>query len=146
MRDLVLFVDDQPASISYHREIFELLNPRFETKILSDVDSAVHELRKSLDRVALLVVDVMMGHGQFPAADTADGLRTGISFSFWAQNELNCKAPVILLTNLLAKTIEKEVKSGTQPLTCVAVLNKFDGTPKRLVKEAQTLLTEAEAE
>lgn len=131
---MILFVDDEKRRIEIYME--ELKLSKYEVEIKSDVDSALDFLDKNLEKIELLILDVMMPTGNaFKDVDTKYGLRTGISFYNKIRNQ-NPTLPIMIFTNVSDEEVEKKISSDKKSL----FLQKEDFLPFQLVEEIKEFL------
>jgi DNA-binding response OmpR family regulator len=103
---MILFVDDEKRYMSnYCDELRESL-PDYEILCMYKVDDALSTLRENVDRIELLILDIMMPPGTgFSGADTMAGLRTGIHF-YELTRQIKPSMNVIIFTNISDPSVE----------------------------------------
>jgi len=131
---MILMVDDESKSMDSYRAELELSG--YAVEYCDNVDAALQYFDKTHDQIQILILDIMMPPGRaFRAANTQDGLRTGVLF----YERVRLTAPelkVVILTNVsdrrLAEQFEREPHAW--------FLNKEQFLPFELAQEVEKLI------
>lgn len=115
MKKLILLIDDEPMYMRVYREELEdeLDSEIFEVVFCRDLDKAYKILKKEKDRIAIIILDIMMPSGEVLSNKvTNQGLDSGtVFFRETIRKELGlANTPVILLTNRQAGVISSTLK------------------------------------
>ena len=123
---MILFVDDDKRDMESFYE--ELKLSGYNVDFHSDVDAAFAAYQKNLDRIELLILDVMMPPGkEFEQEKVNGGLRTGLRF-YERVRSLDAELQIIIFTNL---SDEPFMESFANDERC-CVLQKEDYLPFEL--------------
>lgn len=132
---MILFVDDESVHVDSY--IQELRLTGYQVEHVSNVDDALGFLEKCIDKINLLILDIIVPPGlAFKSIDTALGLRTGIAF-FERTRHIRPDLPVIILTNVSAPEVKERFASEDNCL----FLRKEDYYPFELCDEVKDLLS-----
>ena len=131
---MILFVDDEERWIRVFME--ELRRFGYDVHLETSVDRALGFFRANSDEIQLVVLDIMMPHGDtFSAEETEDGRRTGLHV-YKRFREREPDLPVIIFTNVSAQPVEEAFAS--QP-KC-RFLKKIDYFPFEFKEEIASIL------
>lgn len=102
---MILIIDEEKRRLAPY--ISELESSGYEVHVAMDVDSAVKFLPGNLDRIELVILDIIMPPGTvFQDEDTRNGLRTGIPMYHRVRRDAP-HMPVVVLTNVSDPDVEK---------------------------------------
>lgn len=135
---MILFVDDEKRYMNSYVE--ELKLSGYEVSFQGDVDSALRFFEENLNRINLLILDIMMPPGSsFKEVDTQLGLRTGIHF-YERIREKAPNLPVMILTNVSDPRVEERFRKENK----CWFLRKEDYFPFELAEEVKKVLTRSQ--
>jgi CheY-like chemotaxis protein len=133
---MILFIDDEPRYTSSCYEELELALPEYDVIFRSDADEALQFFQANLDRIELLVLDIMMPPGKsFEGQDTMLGLRTGLRL-YEKIREARPELPVIISTNV----VDHEVADYFSKETGCTFLRKDHFLPSEFAEEVKRVL------
>lgn len=131
---MILFVDDEERPIKTFME--ELSRSNYAVHLETDVDRALEYFRANVDKIELLVLDIMMPHGEsLTAEETDNGRRTGVRL-FKKFREENRNLPIIVFTNVSAQPVEEAFADMPR----CRFLKKIDYFPFEFKEEAVAML------
>jgi len=130
---MIVLVDDEKREMdSYVRE---LRLSGYEVSFQRDVDTALRFVEENLDRVDLLILDIMMPAGFcFKDVDTNSGLRTGVFF-YERIREKASDLPVVILTNVSDEGVAERFSGENK----CWFLRKEDYLPFELVEKVKNI-------
>lgn len=106
---MILIVDDERRYTLPYYEHLKLSGYRVEFR--KDVVAAFHFLQEHLERIDVLVLDIMMPSGSmFTREETDNGLHTGVCF-YDRVRKIAPRLPVIFLTNLSNEKLEERFQA-----------------------------------
>ncbi len=112
MKKTILFIDDDlNRRMSSYRD--ELLSLGYNVLSVTTPHQALEEIDKNKDKIELVILDIMMPHGEeFDKKDTDLGRRTGVLL-FHKIKEVMPNVPVFILTVVRDKDVKKTLlKNG----------------------------------
>ncbi|HEY6190450.1 MAG TPA: response regulator [Pyrinomonadaceae bacterium] len=136
----ILFVDDEPRHTDVYVQVLRELGHTVE--YLQSVDTALEFFKENMERINLLVLDIMMPPGKaFKDTDTEVGLKTGVCF-FEVVRGLKPDLPVIVLTNVSDKRVAQKFMEKDN----CWFLRKIDHDPYELAQWIKNLISEPQEE
>jgi DNA-binding response OmpR family regulator len=134
----ILFIDDEKRRMDSFA--MELQLSGNEVIFCDQVDTAWSYFENHSDEIKLIVLDIMMPHGDlFEEDSTDDGLRTG-SLLYERIRENKPDMPVVIFTNVS----DEEVADGFRLETNCLYLQKKDYYPNEFVREIEKLMNSKE--
>jgi DNA-binding response OmpR family regulator len=131
---MILFIDDEPRYVRSYIEFLE--DSGHEAHLETSIDEALRFFLANQDQIGLVILDVMLPPGElFTAAETEDGLRTGVHL-FKKLREESRQLPIIILANVSSKAVEDAFVN--QPFC--RFLRKVNTFPFELVQEVENML------
>lgn len=103
---MILYVDDEDRYTVNYRLELQFALPQYDLLYLDNVDEALKVFKENMERVELLILDIMMPPGQsFKDEDTMQGLRTGVLFYRFVR-KFRPALTVIISTNVSDPELE----------------------------------------
>lgn len=131
---MILFVDDEKREM--HSYVTELYFSGYEVSFENNVDDALTFVAANLNRIDLLILDIMMPPGSsFKDVDTEDGLRTGVRF-YERIRENAPNLPVMIFTNVSDECVAERFRREAK----CRFLQKKNYLPYQLVEKVKEML------
>lgn len=135
---MILYVDDEARRTQSYLDEMRLELTKHEIVYKNRVDEALKVFRENIEKVELLILDIMMPPGiSFKADDTMQGLRTGVRM-YQLVREINPSLLVIIFTNVS----DPEVKEYFAKESGCVFLRKEDYMPFEFVEAVKEILRE----
>lgn len=113
---MILFIDDELRIMATYREYLVIKMAPYNQPVAfhSDVDEALDFFENHLGDIDLVILDIMMPHGErFGSEQTNGGLKTGIAF-YERIRELASDLPVIIFTNFYDEDVERKFRQDAK--------------------------------
>lgn len=131
---MILFVDDEKREMDSY--VKELDFSGYKVSFQNDVDDALMFFEENLNRIDLLILDIMMPPGSsFKNVDTELGLRTGVHF-YESIRQKTPDLPVMILTNVSDKRVAERFRREHK----CWFFRKEDYFPYEIVEEVKEVL------
>lgn len=131
---MILMIDEEKRRMDIF--VRYLHDSGFDVKLISDVDEALEYLMKNIDKVEVIILDIMMPWGKaFDSQETELGLLTGYKFYYKFRKEYGYKIPIIIYTALNRPKILSELNSEKQ----CTVFQKSNTTVRMIIDELNRL-------
>ena len=129
-----MFVDDERRVMDSY--VLELALCGYEVDFETKVDVAWEFFEENVDKIQLLILDIMMPPGEnFKHAHTTGGLRTGVPF-YKQVRQRAPRLPVVILTNVTDENVEQFF---SQEKHC-RFLRKVDYLPFEFAEEVNKII------
>lgn len=135
---VILLIDDEEAPNVFYVRALERAGFRVERR--TSVDDALDFARGAIQKLALVILDVMMPFGRsYSAEDADDGLRTGV-LVYKDIRALSSTVPILVLTVVR----NPDILACFEDEPRLKVIRKLDCTPRQLVQQVGEMIRKAE--